>query len=97
MVGSVGLQAMSQTSGNWGSSRMCATMRFVFTCQARMPFPTVPTSLQAVHPASHAIAIRVGSTSAHRAAPVALTSGMEWETSLYQTHRSSIGRKGVKA
>ncbi len=46
MVGSVGLQAKSQTSGNWGSSRMCATMRFVSTCQARMPFPTVPTSLR---------------------------------------------------
>ena len=46
MVGSVGLQATSQTSGYRGSSRMCATMRLVSACQARIPFPTVPTSLQ---------------------------------------------------
>ena len=46
MVGSVGLQATSQTSGYRGSRRMCATMRLVSACQARMPFPTVPTSLQ---------------------------------------------------
>lgn len=46
MVGSVGLQATSQTSGYSGSNRMCATMRFVSTCQARIPLPLVPTSLQ---------------------------------------------------
>lgn len=46
MVGSVGLQATSQTSGYSGSNRMCATMRFVSTCQARIPFPLVPISLQ---------------------------------------------------
>lgn len=52
MVGSVGLQATSQTSGNRGSSRMCAIMRLVSTCHAFIPLPTVPTSLQ--QPSGHA-------------------------------------------
>ncbi len=45
--GSAGLQATWHTSGKEGSSRTCATMRFVSTCHALMPLPTVPTSLHA--------------------------------------------------
>ncbi len=44
-VGSAGEQAREATSGQAGSRRTCATMRFMSACHALMPLPAVPTSL----------------------------------------------------